>query len=95
VTAAYKKIERLRSRFLQIYSVFDDKFYGIVAIATAPSNGLERAPTLIDLRAIASDMLATRHCHVTWSKVTIATEKTDRQAPATSARRQCETCQKS
>jgi hypothetical protein len=37
---------RLGPLFLQIYSVFDKEFFGIIAMATAPSNGIELASTM-------------------------------------------------
>jgi hypothetical protein len=37
---------RLLPLFLQIYSVFDEEFFGIIAMATAPSNGIELASTM-------------------------------------------------
>jgi hypothetical protein len=37
---------RLGPLFLQIYSVFDKEFFGIIAMATATSNGIERASTM-------------------------------------------------
>jgi hypothetical protein len=37
---------RLGPLFLQIYSVFDKEFFGIIAMETAPSNGIELASTM-------------------------------------------------
>jgi hypothetical protein len=37
---------RLLPLFLQIYSVFDKEFFGIIAMETAPSNGIELASTM-------------------------------------------------